>query len=62
MAEKHLNKCSTSLVKREMQNKTTLRFYLTSVRMDKMKTQVTADAGEEGEGRGGCLPGYRERE
>jgi hypothetical protein len=41
-----LKKCSTSIVIREMQFKTTLRFYLTSVRMAKIKNLVTADAGE----------------
>jgi hypothetical protein len=47
MAEKHLTLCSTSLVIRKMEIKTTLRLHLTLVRMARSKTQVTADAGKD---------------
>jgi hypothetical protein len=37
MAEKHLKTCSASLIIRELQIKTTLRFYLTPIRIAKIK-------------------------
>jgi hypothetical protein len=53
MAEKHLKKCSTSLVIREVQIKTILRFHLTPLRMAKIKisddSRYWQGCGERGE-------------
>jgi hypothetical protein len=41
MATKRMKKCSPSLAKKEMQNKTTLRFHLTPVRIAIIKNTTT---------------------
>jgi hypothetical protein len=47
MASKYMKKCSNSLVIKEMQMKTTLRFHLTLVRMTIFKSNNNNKSGED---------------
>ena len=57
MANKHMKRCSTALIIREMQIKTTMRYHLIPVRMVIIKSLQTITAGEGVEKGNSCTVG-----
>lgn len=47
MSNKHVNKCSISLVTKEIQTQTTLRFHLNQVRMNTFKKRNKKNSDED---------------
>ena len=51
ITSRHMNKCSASLIIKEMQFKTTVRYHLSSVRVAQLISQQRTNAGEDVEKR-----------